>query len=137
MRIALAAFVAICAGASLHASQEPKKNNKPVIVVNGCVDGSWLIVRQTDPSGTTVERYKLRGAKALMKEIEKQYRGHLLEVTGAVTDMGNTTHKGKTIEVGKKTRITTGAKEVPVQPTGANDPLLEVDSFRDLKDTCK
>ena len=43
---------------------------------------------------------------------------------------------GKTVQVGKKTRIYTGAKEVPDMPSG-NDPTLDVASYRDLKNTCK
>ena len=137
MRIALVACAAVLSAVTLPASQDHKrKTDKPVIVVTGCVDGTWLHVKSAGPGGYA-ERYKLRGAKALMKEMEKQYRGHLLEVTGAVTDTGDTAHKGKTIDVGKKTRISTGAKDIPANPSGTGDPTLEVDSFKDLKDTCK
>ena len=104
--------------------------------MTGCVDGSWLQVRSADPVGSYSERYRLIGSKQLLKEIAAQYKGHVIEVTGPVTDTASTTHLGKTIQVGKKTRITTGAKEVPPMPTG-NDPTLGVDSYRDLKDSCK
>jgi hypothetical protein len=72
----------------------------------------------------------------MLKELASQYKGHLVEVTGAVTDTGNATHRGKTIQVGKKTRITTGAKEVPQVPSGS-DASLDVSSYRDLKPTCR
>lgn len=127
----------LAASATSAVAQEKKKDDRPVIVVTGCVDGSWLLVKRADPVGSYAERYKLRGAKSLLKEIEKEYKNHLLEVTGAVTDVGDTSHRGKTINIGKKTRITTGAKEVPERPSGAGDPLLEIASFRDLKDSCK
>jgi hypothetical protein len=71
----------------------------------------------------------------MLKELASQYKGHRVEVTGAVTDTGNTVHRGKTIEVGKKTRIYTGAKEGPAVPSGS-DATLEVSSYRDLKPTC-
>ena len=106
-----------------------------MIVVTGCVDGSWLHVRKTDPVGSYSTRYKLRGAKQLMKELAAHHN-HLVEVTGAVTDVPGTTHRGKTVQVGKKTRITTGAKEVPSVPSGG-DPSLDVHAFRDLKESCK
>ena len=76
------------------------------------------------------------GQYATIKEIADKVKGHLVEVTGAVTDTtGNATHRGKTIEIGKKTKIYTGAKEVPQTPTGS-DASIDVSSYRDLKPTC-
>jgi hypothetical protein len=138
MRIALVACAAALTAVTLHASQdEKKKTNKTVIVVTGCVDGTWLRVQKSDTFGGYVERYKMRGPKQLLKEMEKKYHRHLIEVTGTVTDSGDATHMGSTIAVGKKTTITTGAKDLPISPSGAGDPTLEVDSFKDLKDRCK
>ena len=67
----------------------------------------------------------------------KKYNGHLLEVTGAVTDTGDTTHRGKVIPIGKNSRIYTGAKETPVMPSGVADPILDVASFNEVPGTCK
>lgn len=129
-----AAALALTAG--LHASQDKKKSDdKPVIVIEGCLDGSWIKVHKVDTSGTYAERYKLRGSKQLLKELARDYHGHLLEVTGAVTDSGSTTHRGKVIDVGKKSRIHVGAKEVPVIPSG-DDASIDVQSFRELKKSC-
>ena len=125
-----AAMLAVAAGPA-GAQDRKKTDDKPVLTVTGCVDGSWLQVK----GGSYTERYKLRGSKQVLKELASQYKGHLIEVTGAVTDTGNSTHKGKTIQVGKKTRITTGAKEVPQVPSGS-DASLDVSSYRDLKPTC-
>lgn len=138
MRTVLLASIALCAAVLAHAQQPAKKkDDRPVIVVTGCVDGAWLDVRTTDPGGSYATRYKLRGSKQLLSEMRKELAGHLVEVTGAVTDVGSTVHRGKVVEIGKKTRIVTGAKDVPQQPTGAGDPELEVSSFRDLKDRCR
>jgi flagellar hook-associated protein FlgK len=139
MRTWLFICAALLAAASdPRASQDKKKSDtdKQVITVTGCVDGSWLHVQKMDPIGSYTTRYKLRGSKPLLKELASTYKGHLLEVTGAVTDTRNTTHRGKTVQVGKKTRIHTGAKEVPVMPSG-DDPSLEVASYLDLKNTCR
>ena len=139
MRRALFVGAVILAGvASLRAAQDEKKTDdgKAVIVVTGCIDGSWLHVQKTDYAGTYATRYKLRGSKHVLKELVGNHNKHLVEVTGRVTDAGNTTHRGKTIQVGKKTRIHTGAKDVPVVPS-ADDPSLEVASYRDLKDGCR
>ena len=129
--------IALAAAVTTAQEKTPKKDDKPVVVVTGCVDGSWLRVQRADHLGSYVERYRLRGSKQMLKEMEKEYKGNLLEVTGAVTDTGNTTHRGKTIDIGKKTRIHTGAKEIPVRPDGTGDPILEVESFRDLKTRCR
>jgi len=139
MRRALVVGAAILATvASLRAAQDEKKTDdgKAVIVVTGCIDGSWLHVQKSDYLGSYATRYKLRGSKHVLKELVANHNKHLVEVTGRVTDTGNTTHRGKTIQVGKKTRIHTGAKEVPVVPSG-DDPSLEVASYRDLKDGCR
>jgi hypothetical protein len=110
-----------------------KSDNRPILTVTGCVDGSWLHVK----GGSYTERYKLRGSKQLLKEMSSTFKGHLIEVTGAVTDTtGKATHLGKTIQVGKKTRIHTGAKEVPAVPQG-DDASIEVASYRDLEPSCK
>lgn len=128
----------LAASPLLHQEKKPK-SDKPVITVIGCVDGSWLQVRSVGPAGPSnyVERYRLVGSKQLLKEMSTQLKGHEIEVTGPVTDTGSTTHLGKTIPVGKKTRITTTAKEIPPVPTGHDDPTLGVDSYRDLKNSCK
>jgi len=124
----------LIAASGLSASQDKKKtDDRPILTVTGCVDGSWLHVK----GGGYTERYKLRGSKQLLKEMSATFKGHLLEVTGAVTDTtGKATHLGKTIQVGKKTRIHTGAKEVPAVPQG-DDASIEVASYRDLAPSCK
>ena len=132
---------AILAAASSLAAQDEKKakkdKDKPVIVVTGCLEGSQLRVRQSDSIGTYTERYRLHGTRTLLKEMADKYNGHLIEVTGAVTDIGDTTHRGKVIPVGKNSRIYTGAKEVPVMPSGVADPILDVASFKELPGACK
>lgn len=132
---AMLAIVATVAGA-----QEPKPktgDDHPMLTIEGCLDGNWLHVKKTDPSGSYAERYRLRGSKTVLKEMASQFRGHLLEVTGRVTDpTSSTTHRGKTVQVGKKTRITTSAKEVPAVPDPATEPWIEVASYRDLTERC-
>ena len=141
MRIAsIALAITLAAALTPDAAQDPKPrkgDDKPVIVVTGCLDGAWLHVSRVDGTNRSSGRYKLRGSKQLLKELQKNYEGHTVEVTGSVTDTGNTTHRGKVIEVGKKTKIYTGAKEAPEHPTGMGDPELEVRSFRDLAERCK
>ena len=137
MRVeALLLAVSLTAGAVPASQAQKKTNDKPVITVRGCLDGSWLQVRSVDPIGSYSERYRLRGSKQLLKELAAKYDHHLLEVTGAVTDTANTTHRGKTVQVGKKTKIYTGAKEIPDKPSG-DDPTLDVASYIELKESCR
>ena len=138
MRSLLLCTAIAVAAVSVAAAQDDKKiqkdKEKPVIVVAGCLDGSWLRV---EPGYGYVERYRLHGTKTLLKEMASKHNGHVIEVTGAVTDTGNSTHRGKTIPVGKSGRIYTGAKEVPPLPTGSGDPILDVASFQELSRSCK
>jgi hypothetical protein len=133
----LVSAVLMAAAATVHAGQEPqKKPDDRTITVTGCVDKGYLQVKAVDGFGGYTERYKLRGSKQLVKEIAAKYDRHLLEVVGVVADLnGNTEHRGKTVPVGKKTTIHTGAKDVPRIPTGS-DATLEVQSFREMKDSC-
>ena len=137
---ALIVMAMFALGATFRGAQEPKKktgDDHPMLTIEGCLDGNWLHVKSVDAGGSYAERYRLRGSKSVLKEMTSEYKGHLLEVTGLVTDpTSNTTHMGKTVQVGKKTRITTSAKDIPQVPDGATDPWIEVASFRDLKERC-
>ena len=139
MPISVAILLLITIGEASLAPQtaQATKAHKPVITVSGCMDGSWLRVNRADPVGSYAERYKLRGSKQLLTEMRKEYQGHSIEVTGTVTDTGNTTHTGTSVDLGKKTRVTVGAKDVPQHPSGTDDPILDVQAYRDLKETCK
>ena len=57
-------------------------------------------------------------------------------VTGTVTDVGNTNHTGQTVQLGKKTKVYTGSKDIPRAPTGKDDPILDVLSFVEKKGNC-
>ena len=130
--LCVANAVAVCS------AQEPKKKiDDRMITVTGCVEKGYLNVRALDAVGSYAERYRLRGSKQMMKEMVETYNKHVLEVTGAVTDLTRETeHRGKTIAVGKKTRITTGAKEIPSVPVAGLDATLEVASFREMNEIC-
>jgi len=126
-------------------AQEPKKKDPEnrTITVKGCLDGNWLNVVGMDMVGSYRERYRLHSSKAILKEMASAHKGSVLEVTGVVTDREvidpaqKTTHRGKTIEIGQKTKITTGAKETPTVPRAGSDPSIEIASYRDTKERCK
>lgn len=130
--------LALASATALAAPQEPKKSDKDnkTITVVGCLDGSYLKVRQTDTAGFYVERYLLQGSKKQMKEMVSKYNSHVLEVTGHVTDVAGAEHAGRTTNLGK-TKIYVGAKDVPVLPQGADTPTLAVESYAEQEASCR
>jgi hypothetical protein len=65
-----------------------------------------------------------------------KHNNKVLEITGRVTDAPGTTHMGNTVQVGKKTKIYTGAKDVPQVPSGEAS-TLDVSSYRETEQSCK
>jgi hypothetical protein len=132
-------FVVLVSLPAISAAQGPKKTGKgkATITVTGCVEGGWLRVREVDPSGSYTERYRLHGSKQLLKEMSSKHNNHVLEVTGTVTDVGGNTHAGQTVQVGKKTRVYVGTKEVPQVPSGQEDAILDVLSYVEQDHSCK
>jgi hypothetical protein len=142
MRQLLVAVVMLASVAVLAASQEPKQSDKDnkTITVTGCLDGTYLRVDDAVGVGTVTtfsDRFRLAASKQLMKEIASKEQGHKLEVTGHVIDARGTEHAGKTTRIGNKTTIYTGATEVPTVPDGDTTSTLQVQSYRDLSETCK
>jgi hypothetical protein len=135
----LVAAVVLASVAVLAGSQEPKKSDRDnkTITVIGCLDGNYLRVTERDPVGTYNDRFRLAASKQLMKEIAGKEQGHKLEVTGHVIDAPGTEHAGKTTKIGKKTTIYTGAADVPTIPDGNTTSTLQVQSYRELSETCK
>ena len=119
-------------------AQEPKKgpDERRELVVTGCIERSTLKVRGTGPFGSQTERFRLRANKDVLKVLTHDYNGHLVEVTGLLIDPANTQGRGKSVRVGKKTRVFTNAREVSDTPP-MQDPSLEVRSFRNVNDTCR
>ena len=140
MRTLIAIAVAACSGAILAASSQDEKKNRDnarVMVVKGCVNGSRLDVSTVDKSGFTDDHLKLRGTKDLMKILTKDLKGHTVEVTGVLDDPNNKEGRGKTFHVGKNTTITTSGRDIPSAPDPATDPILNVESFKDIDSRCR
>src|SRR5215471_6019668 len=135
----LVCAVTLASVSGLAAFQEPKKSDKDksTITVTGCVDGSYLRVHAVDTVGSYTERYRLAGSKQLLKEMASSAQGSLIEVTGRVKDARGTEHEGQTVQIGKKTKIYTGAKDIPRAPKGDDTSTLEVTSYRKMQEACK
>ena len=137
----LAAAVVLASVAILGAAQEPRKsdNDNKTITVTGCLDGNYLRVTKRDAVGTYNDRFRLAASKQLMKEIAGagKKQGHQLEVTGHVIDAPGTEHAGHTTNIGKKTSVHVGAAEVPAIPSAETTSTLQVQSYRELSETCR
>jgi hypothetical protein len=141
--VAAALFATFAAGVVAAASPQDEKkprDNSRMMVLQGCVDGSTLNVHHDDLGRGGVsapyDHFKLRGNKDLMKVLTKDMRGHLVEVTGIMDDPAQKQGGGKTIPVGSKSMITVNQREVSKLPDPATDPIITVDSFRDLDPHC-
>ena len=135
----LGAAVVLASVAVLAASQEPKQSDKDnkTITVTGCLDGNYLRREDHDAVGTIYDTFRLAASKQLMKEIASKAQGHKLEVTGHVIDAPGTEHVGRTTKIGKTATIDVGGTEAPTIPDGNTTSTLQVQSYRELSETCK
>lgn len=129
MRTILLAAVIAFAGSA----EKPR-----IITVTGCLNGASLRATKVDTSGTYIDRFRLKGSKEAWKTFAKEHQGHEVEVTGALRDPSGVMGGGTTKELGKKTKIHVTNRPRPNVPSaGATDPLIEVQSFRYVQDTCR
>ena len=112
------------------------KDKPREITVTGCLQGSYLRVTTVDTSGTWVDKFKLRGNKERLKTLAKDHKDHQVEITGLLIDPDNVMGKGKTIQVGKKTTITTQGRDV-APPTPGREPEIDVTSYRHVSNSCR
>jgi len=106
------------------------------ITVTGCLQGSYLRVTTVDTSGTTVDKFKLRGNKDRLKTLTRDHKDHQVEITGLLIDPDHVMGKGKTIQVGKKTTITTQGREV-TPPSPGREPEIDVTSYHHVSNSCR
>lgn len=124
--------------AAAPSAQEQRKPEPRIIVATGCLTGSSLRATRVDTSGTYVDRFRLKGRKEEWKTFSKAHQGHEIEVTGTLRDPDQVMGVGTTKEIGKKTKIYAGARPRPNIPAaGVTDPLIEITSFRYMKDACR
>lgn len=109
-----------------------------IITVTGCLNGASLRATKVDTSGTYIDRFRLKGSKETWKTFTKAHQGHEVEITGTLRDPAGVMGGGTTKELGKKTKIYVNGRPRPNVPSaGATDPLIEVQSFRYVKDACR
>lgn len=109
-----------------------------IITATGCLNGASLRATKVDASGTYIDRFRLKGSKETWKTFTKEHQGHEVEVTGVLRDPSGVMGVGTTKEIGKKTKISVANRPRPNVPSAAaTDPLIEVQSFRYVKDACR
>ena len=123
---AFALFVSVAASAAQDPPVEKRADKLPekgsVITIKGCVTGSSTL--QDDETGLT---YRLKGKKELLKNLGREHKGHVDELTGILqssllmagtksTRIGNTT-----ISIGAAESRSSGPREL--------NPIFEMTSL--------
>ena len=114
----------------------------PVVVV-GCLRGTRLKIDRTASNAVVdslgASEFVMEGSKELLQQIRREHDGHQDEITGIAiipasqTDERNT----ETKQLGKKTRITVGARAGGDERAGGSRPVrLKVQSLRHIDDKC-
>ena len=113
------------------------------VVVAGCLRGTRLKIDRTASNAAAdslgASEFVMEGPKELLQQIRKEHDGHQDEITGIAiipasqTDERNT----ETKQLGKKTRITVGARSGGDDAAGGFRPVrLKVQSLRHIDDKC-
>lgn len=126
-------FVSVAALAAQDRPEEKSAKKLPekgsTITIKGCVTGSSSL--QDDETGLT---YRLKGEKGLLKDLGREHKGHMDELTGILQSsllmagsksrrIGNTT-----ISIGAAESRSSGPREL--------NPIFEVKSLKHLPVLC-
>ena len=121
--------------AAAQTNGRPPGPDKPATVVEGCLSGRTLEATNVDTTGVQRRTYRLKIPKSLASAL-KEHEGHKMKITGILSDTDRTMGGGRTKAVGKRTKITIGAREE--RNTGPKeDPQLEVLSFDHVSASCR
>ena len=129
----LALLVSVAALGTQESPAEKSKNKLPqkgsTITIKGCITGSSSL--QDDDTGLN---YRLKGDKALLKDLGNEHKGHVDELTGILQSsllMAGTKSKrvgNTTISIGAAESRNTGPREL--------NPIFEVKSLKHLQAVC-
>jgi hypothetical protein len=140
-RVIALATLAACAGPVVPASAHRDDAKTPSIVVTGCVSGGVLseVSAVDDKSGRTFAmRYRLAGAKALVKEIKRDHAGHVDQFTGVITGDNGSLGVGPTVEMGKlSVRVGGNPNDPPNAARVPETPVFQVSSFQHTDVKCR
>jgi hypothetical protein len=111
----------------------PAPSKKDPVTVRGCLHGTSLKLTDPIPLDVWSGTIRLKLSKALAKALG-EHDGHEEELTGVMHDTPRAMGGTKSTPVGKKTKITYGAREE--RNTSQEVPELEVSSFRHVNPSC-
>jgi hypothetical protein len=112
------------------------------LVVAGCLRGSHLKIDRTVSNAVAdsldASEFVLEGPKELLRQMRLEHDGHQDEITGIAILPAARTDEGKTEtkQLGRKTRITVGARATVGQRAQPRPVRLKVTSLRHLADKC-
>lgn len=133
-------LIALCLWLALAVPQSDvrPKDDRPVVVVRGCLEGSTLKVTSADTDRVKIDVYRLRIPKSLTAAL-KEHRGHEEELTGSLIEPRSRMGGSKTKKIGSRTKVYVGASEenTAQQASGADVPQLEVKSVTHIAPVCK
>lgn len=130
--------IAVAALPLVAAAQEPKKDDpsKLSMEVTGCVRGSMLTETNVRVEGANepgpARRWRLRGAKALMRQI-KEHEGKELEITGTTKSRDAVT-PGK--RIGRTNIFIGGDSSRTARDPLPEQPTIDVESFEPTGAAC-
>ncbi|HEY3043414.1 MAG TPA: hypothetical protein VGJ39_05295 [Vicinamibacterales bacterium] len=119
------------------------RDSQSPVVVTGCLSGSRLKIDRTVSNPTVdslgASEFVMEGPKELLQQIRREHDGHQDEITGIAIVPASRTDEGKTEtkQLGKKTRITVGARTTVGERLDGPRPVrLKVASLRHIDDKC-
>src|SRR4029079_17368975 len=119
------------------------KDSQYPVVVRGCLRGTRLKIDRTASNAAVdslgASEFVMEGPKELLQQMRRDHDGHQDEITGiAIVPASRADDKDtETTQVGKKTRITVGARSGSDDRANGFRPVrLKVQSLRHIDDKC-
>jgi hypothetical protein len=139
----LVSALQMLSAAPARSSGTPQKNERPLVVVRGCVEsGTLTSVSDVEEDGTGAvvagQTYRIAGPRALVKQLRSEHAGHTEEISGRIKGELAPRSTVRTKQVGK-IGIVVGAGPGgagPNAPQVPEMPSIEVDAFRHLENHC-
>lgn len=130
----------------VYAQERPVPKDSARVSVTGCVRGHSLIATprsSTEPTGSRIapgRRLRLAGNKQLLKDLRTEKR-QLVEVTGLMRESqlrepGIPIGKGGRIRIGGGPPVARDPSQDPRRDPLVNEPVMDVESWRPLPETC-
>jgi hypothetical protein len=140
MRYLIAVLLAGLPGAIVAQEKPPAENGKPRVEVTGCVKGSTLtetnLHMSPEPRGENpARRWRLRGPKALMKQL-KEASGKELTIIGTTNEVKSGLVIGQTKIGDARIYIGSNVDKTTREPL-PDLPTIDIESFEPTGERCR